>query len=160
MMDEGVSQLAPDERAVRRHLEGASFLAGVDAGQWRLVGIHWPQVIIAVSAAPRETSPSEYSLRFDFSGYPVDPPTAAPWDAEQDRPLDAAGWPKGHRVGKAFNPGWKPDALYIPCDRTAISDHAGWRQQYARYLWDPSKDLTFYLRLVHELLNDDDYQGI
>ena len=159
-MDEELDQLAPDERAVRRHLEGANFLAGVDAARWWLVRIDWPLVIIAISAAPREKSPSEYSLRFDLSGYPVDAPTAAPWDAARDCPLDGARWPKGHRIGKAFNPGWKSNALYIPCDRTAISDHPAWRQQYARYLWDPSKDVTFYLRLVHEMLNDDDYQGI
>jgi hypothetical protein len=153
-------QLAPDERAARLHLRGARFLAGVDAGHWRLVGIDWPHVVVAISAAARENAPEEYALRFDLSGYPIEPPTAAPWDVEQACALDGVGWPKGHRVGKAFNPGWNASALYVPCDRTAISDHPGWRQQYARYLWDPSKEITFYLGLVHEMLNDADYQGV
>ena len=151
--------LTPDERVFRAHVASARFQAGVDRGEWRLVEIAWPHVVIAVSAAPRENGPDEFGLRFDLTGYPAAAPTAAPWDLAEDAPLDPGGWPKGERVGRAFNPGWKRDALYIACDRTALVDHQNWITQHPRYLWSPKEDITFYLRLVHELVNDDDYQG-
>ena len=32
--------------------------------------------------------------------------------------------------------------------------------QYRQWIWDDKKDITFYLRLVSELLTDDDYTGV
>jgi hypothetical protein len=150
----------PDERAFQAYVEGARFQSGVDRGEWRLVTVDWPHVVIAVSAAARPNGPSEFALQFDLAGYPVDAPPAAPWDLERDQPLDPDRWPKGDRVGRAFNPNWNPNALYIPCDRAAIRDHGHWLTQYRRYVWDATRDITFYLRLVHELVHDADYQGV
>jgi hypothetical protein len=159
-MSEDVDATPPDERALRAHVTGARFQIGVDRGEWRLAGITWPHVLIAVAAAERPDSPTEVGLRFELSGYPTTAPIAAPWDLERDTPLDTSKWPKGDRVGKAFNPSWKTDALYIPCDRAALPGHDGWKGQHPKYLWDGGKDITFYLRLVHEMLNDEDYQGV
>jgi len=75
--------------------------------------------------------------------------------------LAAAARPKGHRVGNAFRTDWEGGvALYIPCDRVAISSHGAWAAQHPAWLWDASKDITLYLRLVHEMLNDEDYTGV
>lgn len=152
--------VSPDEQVFRAHVASADFQAGVDRGDWRLLNVDWPVAFIAVSAAARPNGPHEFVLRFELSNYPVAEPTAGPWDIERSAPLAAELWPKGERVGVAFNPSWNMQALYIPCDRLAIQGHDGWKTAHRRFIWDSTRDITFYLRLVHELLNDEDYQGV
>jgi hypothetical protein len=155
-------ETSPSEKLIRQHLAGGRFRAGVDRGDWRIVNeLDWPQLVIAIRAAPRASGPVEFALRFDLSDYPTRAPTAAPWDLETNTQLAAAKRPKGHRVGMAFRADWEGGrALYVPYDRVALESHPAWATQYARYAWNPTKNITFYLRNVHELLNDDDYQGI
>ena len=151
----------PDERALRADLVGGAFLNGVTRRRWRLVAVEWPHVMVAIAAAERANAPSEHVLRFDCSGYPHNPPTARPWDVNADAPLAPERWPGGRqRVEGAFNPNWRADALYIPCDRLAIEGHDGWRTQHPYAIWSPDKDLTHYLRIVHDLLNSRDYTGL
>ncbi len=157
-----MTRLDPDERTFRQHLAGPRFQAGVDRGDWRVVTEDWawPHPIIAVAAAPRAGGADEVALRFTVDGYPALAPTATPWAAEQDTPLPHDEWPTGGRVSLAFNPGWNEGkALYIPCDRLAITGHDPWLQQHRAYVWSPSKEITDYLQLIHELLHSDGYAG-
>jgi hypothetical protein len=102
-------------------------------------------------------APTEYVLRFELTNYPADAPIATPWDESTNSELGAAGRPKGGRAATAFRMDWQGGAaLYLPCDRTAAAGHTGW----ASWRWDSSKDITYYLRLVYELLNDEDYTGV
>jgi hypothetical protein len=60
-----------------------------------------------------------------------------------------------------FRSDWESGkALYIPCDRVAFRGHEAWAQQHSQWAWDPGKDITHYLRLVHQRLNDPDYLGV
>lgn len=150
----------PDERTFRQHLAGGAFGRGAAHGRWRLVQVAWPHALIAVSAAARDGSPSEYGFRFELTNYPQVPPTAQPWDLEVNRPLAPTRWPTGpKRLAAAFNPGWNAQAIYIPCDRMAIQGHDPWRTQHPSMIWSPSGDITQYLRILHELLNSGDYTG-
>lgn len=150
----------PDERTFRQHVAGGAFLRGAVRGRWRLVRVVWPHVVIAVSAAPREGSPSEYGFRFELTNYPQSLPTAQPWDLEHDGPLAATRWPTGRlRLAAAFNPRWNLQAIYIPCDRLAIQGHDGWRTKHPSMIWQPTGDITQYLSILHELLNSGDYTG-
>jgi hypothetical protein len=151
----------PDERVFRAHVEAGPFQSGVDRGRWRLRSIAWPHAIIAVSAAERLGGPAWYVLRFECSNYPQSPPTAQPWDAERDTPLEHARWPGGRsRVPLAFNPNWRGgQCLYLPCDRLSIDGHDGWRSQHPSMIWSPAGDITQYLRIVYDLLNSSDYTG-
>lgn len=152
--------MTPDERVLRDHLGRGPFQSGVDRGWWRLVGIEWPHVLIAVTAAPREPGPEEYTFRFECTNYPQTEPTAEPWDSERKGLLDPGRWPTGKfRVADAFNPGWNAHALYLPCDRTAIQSHDGWRQQHPHMLWRPDRDITQYLKTLHDYLTSSDYTG-
>ena len=152
--------IAPDEAAFRAHLAGAYFQDGVERGRWRLVEINWPHALIAVSAAPRDNGPMEFVLRFQLDGYPA-MPTATPWDPETDQQLAGDRRPKGVRVGQAFRPDWQNgSALYVPCDRVSCSGHSDWPTRYPSHCWDPTVGIACYLRLVHDLLNDDDYEGV
>jgi hypothetical protein len=151
----------PDERKFRSDIAAPVFVLGVETGRWRLVSIAWPHAVIAVTAAHRKNSPDEFVLRFDLTHYPVDAPTAMPWDPGTEVMLPAERRPKGDRVGHAFRTDWESGrALYVPCDRVALNGHGAWAEQYPSWTWDPSKDITLYLRLVHQRLNDPDYTGV
>jgi hypothetical protein len=157
-----LAEMSPAERLAREHLAGARFRSGVDAGHWRVVEeLHWPHVVIAVRAAQRPGGPAEFALRFDLTDYPTRAPTAMPWDVQAGVKLAPEKRPKGDRVGLAFRVNWEGGkALYVPYDRVALESHSPWRTQYPRLVWDPTKKITFYLIKVHELLNDEDYQGV
>jgi hypothetical protein len=160
MMGDSERVVPPDERVFRAHVAGARFQSRVDRGDWHLIEIEWPHALIAVSAAERQNGPEEFVFRFELSGYPTTTPTATPWDSETNAVLPPAKRPKGYRVGMAFRTDWNEGlALYVPYDRVAIDSHPNWRTQHPRYLWDATKDITFYLRNVHDLLNNEDYEG-
>lgn len=153
--------MSPDERAFRAHLGGAEFAGGVARRRWRVAGdIEWPHAVIAVSAAPRPDSPPEFFLRFDLEGYPVSPPTMAPWDPETKGVLAADRRPKGKHAALAFRPDWESGrALYLPFDRVALAAHPDWAQQYPRRAWNADRTLAWVLRCIHDLLNEPDYEG-
>lgn len=153
------AMLAP-ERLFRDDAANGDFAAGGDRGYWRVHSLCWPAAIIEVAAAPRENSPNSYTLRFDLTGYP-EAPTAQFWDLQVDAPLAASEWPGGgERTMRAFNPGWNPNALYLPVDRLALQGHDTWRTMPGNHAWDSSGDITQYVRLVHELLNEECYTGV
>lgn len=156
-----MSEIRPDERVFRDHIEQGLFQSGVDRGRWRLIAIEWPYAVIAISAAERPRGPREYVFRFELSNYPQIAPTAQPWDTGKKSCLEHNKWPFGRsRLPLAFNPGWKGGTcLYLPCDRLSIEGHDGWRTQHPFMIWSANGDITQYLRIVHELLNSSDYTG-
>ena len=148
--------MTPDERAFCADVAKAVFRAGVAEMRWRLLGMTWPYVMIAVTASDER----EYVLRFNCAGYPAAPPTAGPWDQKRNTILAFDLWPRsrGGRLGAVFRPEWKAGtALYLPCDRESIAGHDNWRTEMPSKIWRPSVGITQYLELVHELLNSRDY---
>lgn len=152
----------PDERVLRQHLEEGPFQSGIANNRWQLIEENWPFLLVAVTAATRERSPSEYAFRFQCENYPATAPTAQPWDTSTNKPLAHNQWPTGReRVPAAFNPGWKNgQCLYLPCDRIAMQGHNGWVVKYPHMLWSVSGDITQYLNIIYELLNSNDYTGV
>jgi hypothetical protein len=148
------------EQMLRDDLAGAPFSAGADRDYWRLVTLQWPLMVIEVAAAERLGAPSHYALLFDLSGYPQ-APTAQFWDLEANAQLPPERWPTGGpREQQAFNPTWRPDALYLPVDRHALQGHDAWLVQHAAHVWDPARDITQYLRMVYDLLQGPSYTGV
>ena len=156
-----MSSIPPDERVFRDHVTSPRFEDGVERGRWRIVGdITWPYVLVAVSAAPRDSAPSEFFLRFDMTGYPESAPTATPWNPTTGDVLEEDLRPKGERAGHVFRSDWEGGrALYAPFDRVALHSHSNWRRQHPRRTWESTKDLTWVLQFLHELLNEADYTG-
>lgn len=154
------SPAGPDERALRAHIQSPRFTAGADAGRWRVIKVEWPIVLVAVSAAAREGSPSEYYLRLTVDGYPGAGITATPWDTTTNAQLAEAARPAGVIAGWVFRVDWNAGtALYAPWDRTAMPGHVGWASTHPGQIWTPQRDLTFFLECVWEVLNADDYKG-
>ncbi len=166
--------MAPDHRALRDHLRGGAFRAGVAAGRWRLVTtveqgvdgetlVGWPYVIFAVSAAERPNSPAEFALRFELNGYPHVAPTGGIWDLDTDDSLAADRRPKGADVAQLFRTdGWQGagTAMYAAWDRIGLQSHGDWAQKYPQYAWNPNRNLSFILEHLHNTLNADEYLGV
>jgi len=156
-----VQATAPDELALRAHLKSVRFQQGVDDGRWRLVLLEWPRSLIEVAAAAREGAPPHFLLRFELSGYPMPGPTAGLWDLQTGTYLGATGRPKGERASMIFRGDWEQGrALYAAWDRVALAGHPDWAQRFPRYAWNNTRDLSFYLANVSEVLNSDDYLGV
>jgi hypothetical protein len=153
---------APDERSFLADLERESFAIGVSAGRWRLDELEWPGCVISVAAARRDNAPSEFSLKFDLTGYPAQAPTATPWDRTSNQQLDSSKLPRGRRAGHVFRrDGWMGGrALYAPYDRVALPGHPDWLDKFPELCWQPNFDITFYLEQVYDLLHDPDYAGV
>lgn len=153
--------MAPDERAVRKHVDGAIFQTGVTSGRWRLVSLDWAYVTTAVRAAPRDGAPEEFFIRFEVTGYPNIAPTGDIWDRTADTLLPAASRPKGDAIGMIFRAdGWNGGAgMYAPWDRAGLQAHPEWVQKYRRSAWHAGRTLTFVLEQVSERLMADDYLG-
>ena len=152
--------MLPDERTFNKHVADGTFRAGEVHGDWRLISIEWPHAVIAVSAPERNGAPVEYALRFELSNYPQQVPTAQPWDVDANAPLAPVRWPIGGQVSEVFNPGWSVNALYLPCDRLALAGHEAAWAGHTAYLWNPTRDITHYLRIVHRILNRPEYSGV
>lgn len=155
--------VAPDERTFRAHLDGGRFRAGVAAGRWRLVEVGWPHSLIAVSAAERANSPSEFVLRLEANGYSTIAPTGSVWDVETNTWLAPERRPKGERAAQLFRTdGWAggATAMYAPWDRVGLASHPDWAQKHPLEAWNPTRDISFVLTNVHDVLNADDYLGV
>lgn len=155
----------PSERAFYEDVEKARFQAGLDKHRWQLARPRqetWPIVHINVFVPARPSGPNAYTLRFDLTSYPSQAPTARLWDLDSNAPLAFAKWPGGTgRVVAAFNPAWNAGtAVYLPCDRTALIGHDGWKQQHPHLLWSPTGDITQFLWMVYEILNSPEYTGL
>ncbi|MCU1463245.1 MAG: hypothetical protein JWO37_3320 [Acidimicrobiales bacterium] len=154
---------APDERALRAHLRGGRFVAGVAGWEWQLLSISWPFAVIAISAAERDNGPKEFAVRFELTGYPHTAPTGGLWDVDADACLPPDRRPKGERVGMLFRTdGWAggASAMYAPWDRIGLQAHPDWAEKYPMEAWNPTRDLSFILSQLHERFNADDYLGV
>lgn len=153
-----MNSVAPDLSLFQSHLEEAPFIAGTEAGRWGLLPdedfAQWPHCRIWVRSDPRFTADGCVVLRFNLDDYPAKAPTAQPWDAVANAPLPKERWPHGSaHVNAVFNPNWNTTALYMPCDRTAMSGHDGWKQTFAQWWWTPKHTITAYLTFVFRTLN-------
>ena len=147
--------MTPDEMQLRADLESARFLSGEDRGRWEFKKLEWPHLYVSVTARDNR----KFTLRLNCSGYPTQAPTGTFWNLAMGARLPFNEWPTGGvRVSLAFKPTWKDgNALYIPCDRESFAGHDAWVAQYPQLVWNPTKGITHYLEVVHDLLQSRDY---
>jgi hypothetical protein len=150
-----IAIMTPDERSLRADLVSARFLSGEDRHRWKLTRLVWPWLYVEVFARDGRL----FALRLNCDGYPATPPTGTFWDLATDNRLAFERWPKGgERIQLAFKPSWKDgNALYIPCDRESFIGHDAWVTQYPQLIWNPTKGISHYFDVVHELLQSRDY---
>jgi len=139
----------PERQHLERDLEAADFEAGAGAGYWRLVGLDWPGLTVAVGCGDG----NELGLRVMVDGYPALAPAGEPWDLLEDKSLPAARWPQGGASPLVFRPDWSPgnaNAPYLACDRTALRTHPpAWADGHPDRAWHPGRTIAFYLSEIH-----------
>lgn len=141
----------PSEQAVDADLASAAFRAGVSRAQWRQISYAYPLLCLAVSAVEPDGTNSEYSFRFELSGYPATAPMVTIWDTESNAALEPTRRPKGTtRVVEAFKK-WGNDTVYRPWERMAGA-HNNWSTTHSGLAWNSSRRLTFILEDIHGLL--------
>lgn len=149
-----------EEELFTKHINSGCFQRGIDQGKWYIHEIKWPFVIIKIKAKPLINSPDYYYFRFDLNGYSNQAPTVCPWDINSQQKLLPKLWPKGtNNVSKVFNPSWRDDALYAPCDRIAIERHDSWKEQFPHLYWKSDFTIIIYIEFIFKLLNSIDYVG-
>ena len=50
--------------------------------------------------------------------------------------------------------------MYAAWDRVGLESHSDWAQKHPLEAWNPTRDISFILSNVHEVLNADDYLGV
>lgn len=155
--------MKPNETMLKAHLESAPFLAGVDCGKWGLFdapeAMNLTNPIFWVRGDKRTLQEGRVHLRFNTENYPQQAPTACPWDVATNAILATQSWPKGAHASIVFNPGWKADALYAPCDRIAMQGHEGWKNLCPQWWWEPSFTIVRYLEFIYVCLNPADHEN-
>lgn len=137
--------------AIQANLVSPRFLAGVARGQWRVVNVDLPILIIAVASLERDGRDGSYDFRFETSGFPGQAPEVRIWDLQQSAVLAPSRRPSGSpRVAEAFKH-WGDDTVYRPWDRRAGA-HGNWPQLYPQLVWHPNRGLAFILEDLHGLL--------
>ncbi|HWX20151.1 MAG TPA: hypothetical protein VN578_09640 [Candidatus Binatia bacterium] len=155
--------MKPNESLLKAHMEGAPFLAGADAGKWGLHGtletVDLSHPVFWVRGDKRFVPDERVYLRFDTTGYSQEAPTAGPWDAAGNCRLPVPRWPRGDGISVVFNPAWKQDALYSPCDRMAMQGHDTWRGMCPQWWWQPTFTIVRYLEFVYACVNPAEHEN-
>ena len=105
--------IAPDERALRAHLDSGAFLAGVAAGRWPSSGWSGPRHRHGLGRAA-EGAPPGFAIRFELTGYPTIAPTGCIWDIEAQRAVGGRTPTQGRR-GRPCSASMGGLALPTPC---------------------------------------------
>lgn len=140
----------PNERRLRADLDSTAFQAGVAANNWEVVSLNWPELTVRVAAKS-----GHLAVRIDLEGYPAVAPLGLTWDLDTDAPLSQELWPPNVGAQQTFKPGWYSpsiNAIYLACDRAALTVHPDWAATYPQRAWNPSRDITFYLSELHREL--------
>jgi hypothetical protein len=155
--------MKPNESILRAHLEGPAFAAGAEAGKWGSLGaldtINLTVPVFWVRSDKRIVAAGRIHLKFNTENYPQVAPTACPWDVSSNSILAPSSWPRGPQASTVFNPTWKSDALYAPCDRVAMQGHDAWKNLCPQWWWVPTFTIVRYLEFVYVCLNPADYEN-
>ena len=133
-------------------LHEGDFVAGRDAGRWRIISHKFPILEFAISATEPDGTASEYGFQAELSHYPGQAPKVRIWDREQNAPLAANRRPTGGaRVQKTFQR-WGSDTVYRPWDRIT-GPHGNNAATFPHLAWHPERRLAFIFEDLHGILN-------
>jgi len=142
----------PARVAIEEDLQSVPVLDGVENGYWRVVSLHFPTLIVAITAGDGR----EFGMRVDVTNYPTAAPAGTPWRIDANRPLTPTELPAGASAETVFRSqwssinGWTP---YMASERVLIQgDHAIWAPQHPDRSWNPTRTIAFYLMELHKEL--------
>jgi hypothetical protein len=142
--------------AVLKDMASARFRLGVKRALWRVHSYEHPLLFMAIRSINAKGEKREFGFKFDLEGFPGAAPMAWIWDLKNNVRLPENLRPTGcQRVEQAFK-NWGSNTVYRPWDRMA-GPHFGpgtnQPQGVSNFFWNSTRDLTFILEDLHELLN-------
>jgi hypothetical protein len=144
--------LDPSAARVAADLTEGEFLAGVDAGRWRVIAFAFPILDFAIATTDAEGKLIEYGFRAELSNFPAQAPMVRIWDHAGNCPLAQDKRPKGsQRVNITFQM-WGEDTVYRPWDRKT-GPHNNIAANFPHLAWRPERHLSFIFRDLHGILN-------
>lgn len=154
----------PAQNLFITHLQSGAYEVGAAKGMWGNADPTpncptWPFAFIWVAAGSKPGSPDRYTFRFDLTGYSASAPLALLWDMERNSRLAHEHWPKGKgHIPTIFNPAWRGQSLYAPCDRGAeLGGHSNWAIEHRAYYWRPTFTIVKYLQFLYDILQSPEY---
>jgi hypothetical protein len=142
----------PAEARLLEDLAESAFVAGCDAGRWRIESLSFPWLRFAVSAVEPGGTSSEYGFLAELSNYPAQAPHARIWDLALNQPLAVVARPKaGHRVAISFQ-NWTEDTVYRAWERKT-GPHISNAAAQPHLAWWPDRRFSFICEDLHGLLN-------
>jgi hypothetical protein len=136
-------------------LESAAFKVGVARGMWQLVEAQFPFYVFAVTEDGSEGQDKEHFFRFELNGFPAVAPWAQIWDFAGSVELPLPQRPQRNTLQRESFKTWQQPAVYRPWDRFAGA-HFDWNTKYPDLPWNPSRNLSFVLNDLHQILNRGD----
>ena len=133
------------------------FKRGIRRGDWRVLSFEFPVLLISIRYLGPGGQSGEIAVRFILTNYPIEAPIADAWDPVagallpvQDRPA----W--NNQVREAFKT-WNPrpgvwKAMYRAWERDCGA-HNNWIQTYPNLVWNSTREITFALRDLSDVLN-------
>lgn len=150
------------QTAVLKDMASARFRLGVKRAFWRVHGYEHPILFMAISSTNAKEEVREFDFKFDLEGFPGAAPAAWIWDMKENALLPGALRPIGcRRLSEAIKE-WGSHTVYRPWDRLAGPHFSGGSNQpqgIANFFWHSTRDLTFILEDLHELLNLEAFVG-
>jgi hypothetical protein len=145
--------LDPSAARVAADLSDSDFLAGVDAGRWRIIAFEFPRFDFAISAGKDPQGKLiEYGFRAELSNFPAQAPMVRIWDHAQGTPLAHNLRPNGSpRIQTSFQL-WTDDTVYRPWDRKT-GPHSNNALNHPHLAWRPERRLSFIFQDIHGILN-------
>ncbi len=143
----------PSAARVAADLLEGNFVAGVDAGHWRVLSFEFPILDFAIAAGTNEEGePVEYGFRAELSNYPGQAPLIRIWDHTAKGTLAPNPRPAGTpRIQKTFQQ-WTSDTVYRPWDRMT-GPHNNNADNLPHLAWRPERCLSFIFRDLYGILN-------
>jgi hypothetical protein len=144
--------LDPSETRVSAELYEPGFIAGVQAGRWRIHEFAFPRLDFYITATEPDGRTIVYGFRGDVTNFPGTNPLVRIWDLANNTPLSAPLRPKGNqRVAITFQQ-WGDDTVYRPWDRMT-GPHNNSAVNLPHLAWRPDRPLLFIFEDLHGILN-------
>lgn len=141
----------PAASAIAADLNSNLFKVGVARGMWRLVEAGFPFYIFAVTEHGSANQDKEHFFRFELSGFPATAPWVQIWDTEHGVELHPEQRPQHNDLQKQSFKAWQ-NSVYRPWDRFA-GVHNNWNATYPDLAWNPTRNLSFVLNDLYQILN-------
>jgi hypothetical protein len=148
----------PARRTVETQLNSVRFLAGVEAGRWKLLEFAWPHVCVRVTGTDPDTGRTfAHDFHLECTGFPDPGPFVERWGCADNATYGARPPPPAGPGSPGFIDAmkdWGPGGgIYRAWNRGAAS-HNNWAKIRPDEAWHPKRDIVFIMEHLYALVTE------